>query len=421
MTLTPYRQALALPRLRSLLLVSTLARVPATAAGITVTLHVVLDLDRGYAAAGLVGAALTVGAALGAPLLGRLVDRRGLRLTLVLTTIAEALFWSAAQALPYPWLLVAAFFGGLLSLPVFSVVRQSIAALVPESHRRPAYALDSMSVELSFMAGPALAVLLATAVSPGATMLAVGVGIVLSGVALFALNPPIRAHHEPAEHANLRRRDWLTPRLVGLLAVGAATTLVLGGTDVSVVAVLRDAGQIQWTGAVLAMWGAYSLVGGFVYGAVPRALSPLALMALLAVCTIPVGIGGAQWWLLALALLPAGALCAPTLAATADAVSRMAPPAVRGEATGLHTSAITVGLALGAPFAGAVIDASAPPWGFAATGLLGALVALAVLHSDRRRRGAAAPTSGTSSTAGAARVPTAAPPVDHAVAVTGDN
>ena len=50
------------------------------------------------------------------------------------------------------------------------MVRQSIAALVPEDQRRPAYALDSMSVELSFMVGPALAVALATAVSAQTTM-----------------------------------------------------------------------------------------------------------------------------------------------------------------------------------------------------------------------------------------------------------
>jgi predicted MFS family arabinose efflux permease len=36
-----------------------------------------------------------------------------------------------------------------------------------------------------------------------------------------------------------------------------------------------------------------------------------------------------------------------------------------------------VGLAIGAPLAGAVIDATGPAWGFAATGGLGAAVALA--------------------------------------------
>ncbi|NES15147.1 MULTISPECIES: MFS transporter [Micromonospora] len=394
MNLKPYREALALPGLRSLLLVSVLARVPLTATGVTLTFHVVLDLGRGYGAAGLVGAASTVGAALGSPLLGRLVDRRGLRPVLLLTTLAEGVFWAVAPTLSYPVLLPAAFLAGLLALPVFSVVRQSVAALVPADRRRPAYALDSMSVELSFMVGPALAVALATAASPRLTMWALGVGIVASGVCFWLLDPPTRSADEPAgPHRKIPRREWLTPRLLAVLAISLAATLVLGGTDVAVVAVLRAGGEVGWTGAVLTAWAVASLLGGFAYGAVTRSLSPLLLMAVLSLTTIPVGLGGAHWWLLCLALVPAGALCAPTLAATADAVSRLAPADVRGEAMGLHGSAVTVGIALGAPLAGAVIDASAPLWGFAVTGAIGVLVALVVLPIELgHRRRPATPT-----------------------------
>ncbi|MGS2616511.1 MFS transporter [Micromonospora sp. LZ34] len=392
MNLKPYRAALALPGLRSLLLVSVLARVPLTATGVTLTFFVVLDLGRGYGAAGLVGTAITVGAAIGGPLLGRLVDRRGLRPVLVLTGIVEAIFWSTAPMLSYPLLLPAAFVAGMLALPIFSVVRQSIAALVPAERRRPAYALDSMSVELSFMVGPALAVAAVTAISARTTLYLVGAGIVASGVAFWLLNPPTRGADEPAgPQPKLPRRAWITPRLLAVLAVSTAGTLVLGGTDVAVVAVLRDSGEVGWTGAVLAIWAIASLIGGFAYGAVRRSFSPLALMAALSLFTIPVGLGGSHWWLLGLALIPAGMLCAPTIAATSDAVSRLAPASVRGEAMGLHGSAVTVGIAVGAPLAGAVIDASAPLWGFAVTGAIGALVALVVLPIELRRRRAASP------------------------------
>ncbi|MEU8018269.1 MFS transporter [Micromonospora parva] len=389
----PYRRALALPGLRSLLVVAVLARIPLTATGVTLTFHVVLDLHRGYGAAGLVGAAVTVGAAIGGPILGRLVDHRGLRPVLVLTGIAEAIFWSTAPSLPYPLLLPAAFVAGSLALPIFSVVRQSIAALVPEDQRRPAYALDSMSVELSFMIGPALAVALVTAISAQTTMYLVGGGIVAAGIALWVVNPPIReaTTGEPSGPAQrVPRRQWLTPRLLAVLALSTAATLVLGGTDVAVVAVLRASGEVGWTGAVLAIWAVASLAGGFAYGAVHRSFSPLALTAALALCTIPVGLGGAHWWLLCLALIPAGALCAPTIAASSDAVSRLVPAQVRGEAMGLHGSAVTVGIAIGAPLAGAVIDASSPVWGFVVTGALGALVTVVVLPIELRRRRAAA-------------------------------
>jgi predicted MFS family arabinose efflux permease len=388
MLLEPYRRVLALPGVRPLILLALLARVPVTAVGITLTLHVVLELRHGYGAAGLVGAASTVSSALGAPLLGRLVDRRGLRLMLGLTTAAESLFWSVAPVLPYAALLVAALVAGFLTLPVFSVIRQSMAALVPEAQRRPAFALDSMSVELSYMAGPALAVLVATAVSPRVAMIAVGAGMVLAGAALFALNPPTRGGEEdaPDKAAPVPRREWLRPRLLAVLAASAATTVVLAGTDVSLVAALREAGQVGWTAAVVVAWGAYSMTGGFVFGTVSRPLSPLLLTTLLGALTIPLGLAEGWAWL-CLALLPAGLLCAPSLAATADAVSRLAPAGARGEAMGLYGSALTVGMAAGAPLAGAVIDATTPAWGFAVAGLAGAGLALAALPGLRGRGG----------------------------------
>ncbi len=388
MTLTPYRETLALRGIKSLLVVATLARIPITAGTVTLTLHVVQDLSLGFFAAGLVGAAFTVGGSFGAPVMGRITDRRGLRPVLVLTTVAEGLFWFSASAMPYWALLLAALAGGFLALPAFAVARQSIAALAPESHRLPAFALDSITTELSFMAGPALGVLIATTAGAEAAMFAVGGGILVSGIGLFLLNPPIRGKDEEpvATAVRVPRRSWLKPRLVGVLAITSASTLVLSGTDVAVVAVLRSTGEVEWTGAVLGFWAACSLAGGFAYGTLRRGLSPITLFAPMALLTIPVGLGGQHWWLLALLILPAGALCAPTITATADAVSRMIPAAARGEAMGWHNSALTVGVALGAPLAGVVMDWQSPPWGFATVGGIGVLVALLVLPAELRRR-----------------------------------
>ncbi|AGL14777.1 MFS transporter [Actinoplanes sp. N902-109] len=391
MSLTPYRETLALRGIKSLLVVATLARVPITAGTVTLTLHVTQDLDLGYGAAGLVGAAFTVGGSLGAPVMGRITDRRGLRPVLVLTTVAEVLFWTCAQALPYWALLVAALIGGFLTLPAFAVARQSIAALAPETHRLPAFALDSVTTELSFMAGPALGVLISTTAGPRVAMLAVGSGILLSGVGLFLLNPPTRAPGEAPVSAGQRvsRRSWLRPELIAVFAISSAATLVLSGTDVAVVAVLQHSGEVRWTGAVLALWAVYSLMGGFAYGTVRRGLPPLLLLAPMALLTVPVGLAGGQWWLLGALLLPAGALCAPTITATADAVSRLTPAAARGEAMGWHNSSLTVGVALGAPLSGTVMDASSPAWGFVAVGGVGLLVAVVVLPLELRRRKAA--------------------------------
>jgi predicted MFS family arabinose efflux permease len=125
------------------------------------------------------------------------------------------------------------------------------------------------------------------------------------------------------------------------------------------------------------MWSAVSAVGGLIYGAVHRAANQVTLMALLGLLTIPIGLAGGHWWVLALALAPAAALCAPTIAATGEQVSRLAPVAVRGEATGLQSSAFTLGAAIGSPLAGFVIDHSSPGWGFAVAGAGGVLVTTA--------------------------------------------
>ena len=88
---------------------------------------------------------------------------------------------------------------------------------------------------------------------------------------------------------------------------------------------LRNAGQVQLIGAVLAAWGIYSLTGGFVYGAMTRAVPLVALLGGLSLFTLPIGLVGDSWPLLFIALLPAGFLCAPTLSAGTDLVSPPGP------------------------------------------------------------------------------------------------
>jgi predicted MFS family arabinose efflux permease len=128
-----------------------------------------------------------------------------------------------------------------------------------------------------------------------------------------------------------------------------------------------------------------SVIGGVVYGVLPRTPGPLVLMGLLGLLVVPVGLFGGQWWVLCLVLIPSNLLCAPTLAATGDGVSRLAPASVRGEAMGLHSSALTLGGALGSPIVGTVVDHFGATGGFAAAGLGGMLIALVAAPLARRR------------------------------------
>jgi MFS family permease len=378
MTVEPYRRVLAIPGVRALLLVGMVARIPVTATGLTLTLHVVNSLELGFFQAGLVGAAATVGVAIGAPVAGRFVDRHGLRPVVAITTVAQLAFWVSASFMPYWLLLGGAVMSGVLALPVFGVVRQCMAAVVPPEQRRTAFALDSMLVEIAYMIGPALAVASATAFGSGWTMAAVGLGMVGSGVAMLVLNPATRSTDDEVSAAAVPRRQWLTPALLSLLGITFAATFVLIATELSLVAVLKAEHAERWTGLMIGLWCFWSLVGGFVYGALPRGFSPLLMVGAMAVLTVPVGLVG-NWQLLCLALIPAGILCAPALSTTIDTLSQWVPAAARGEAMGLHGTALTLGLAVSGPITGSIIDHYGTRWSFAIAGLLGvALVTMAI-------------------------------------------
>jgi MFS family permease len=142
------------------------------------------------------------------------------------------------------------------------------------------------------------------------------------------------------------------------------------------VAALRDFGEIPLIGPVLALWGLGSVIGGLVYGLWHRSVSAFLLLGGLSLTTIPIAFAPNVWPLAALGFL-AGLLCAPTITATVDQLSRVVPDAARGEAIGWHGSAMTAGSALGAPVAGLAIDRWSWPGGFVSVSVVGLAVAFA--------------------------------------------
>lgn len=376
-SLTPYREVLATPGVKMLLLGGFLARVPYAAMGLSLTLYIRFGLDLGYFEAGIAGALFVIGSAIGSTMHGRLADRYGIRLVLALATVAMGSFWLTVATMSYPVLLLVALPAGALNLPVFVVVRQPLAALISERNRRTAYALDSTLVEVTFMIGPAAATSMAAMVAPTIIPIAIGIWAPLAGAFLWWLNPRTRAPgEESADRVRPTLRSWMTGPMLAMFLVGVGATVALGGTDMAVISLLEYSGQLQYAWIVLAAWAFYSMVGGFLLGASRRELSPVWLVAVLGITTVPLGLTG-QWWLLALALIPAGVVCAPTIATSVDKVSRLAPAAARGEAMGMHGSAVTLGIALGGPFTGWVVDNIGVQWGFAAAGAGAMLAAVA--------------------------------------------
>lgn len=417
--LAAYRAVLAVPGMPALYLVGVLARLPHVGGGLALTLYVTEGLGHGYLAAGLVVAAMTVGIAFGSPWRGRLVDRVGLRRALVPSIVAMPVLWTLAALSPFLLLMPVAFLAGALAVPVFTVIRQAIGVMVPEGSRRAGFALDSVLVEASFVAGPPLVVIAITQISTTVALVGIGVGEALAGVLLAALNPRLRSGPDPAGEpgggagvdggvdvaAGLTGGDdrrlvqlrlplpaWMTPGLLAMYACSFGTAFVLSGSEVGVIAVLRDLDRVDFVAWVFAVWGVASGLGGLVYGAARRgASSPLVLLAWLSLATLPLAFAVSPLLLLVL-VFPAGVLVAPTLSASADGVSRRCHERNRGEAMGWHGSATTAGFALGAPLAGAVADAVGPWSAFVLVAVVSgvlAVVGISLVRRHRARAGAA--------------------------------
>ncbi|CAM3086482.1 Major Facilitator Superfamily protein [Arthrobacter ulcerisalmonis] len=425
-----YRELLAIRPVRRLLLVGMIARIPHSAAGVLLTLHIVLTLGQGYAAAGAAAAVMTIGIAVGAPWRGRRVDTVGLRKALIPSVISEAVIWAIVPHVSYQWLLPLVFVGGLLTLPIFSVVRQSLGVLAQGDQRRTAFALDAISTEMVFMFGPAVGAIVATSGFTVIGLTVVGLATSFAGLFLMWFNPPTRspvtgdddadrerdeqhaadvaviaaapAHIQEAAAelapANGRTRDgirrrvagnftWLTTTVAALFAVSAGTGMVLSGSDVSIVGALEIGGHQGEIGLVFLFWCAASVVGGLIYGAMHRPVSPLLLLLCMAALTIPMGFAPNTWALALISILP-GLFCAPVLSAASEKVAELVPEERRGEAMGWYGSALTAGVALGAPLAGIFIDQVGPSGGFVSVGAAGVLLCLVglVLQQVRRRR-----------------------------------
>lgn len=381
-----YGATLATPGVAPLIGICLLARVPITSAPIVLTLYVVVSMHRGFAEAGAVAAAIAVGTGLGSPAIGHALDTAPLRVVLAVTTVGSTLYWIVAGHLTYVALLVASLGFGLVAIPVFTMARQSLTAVLPPPRQLSGISLDAMSVEISYAIGPALGVLALTRLGAQVTFVAIAATLAASGAALIVLNPLV---HSPGRGpTGFTNRTPLQVRAVVLATLLATfgATFILTGTETALTAAMRELHAIGLLSVVILCWCLSSLAGGYVFGRRPRRATPWLLLAAMAALTAPIGLAS-SWWLLALLLIPSGILNAPVISATAQHVATLASPLRRGRALGLHTSALTFGDALGAPIAGLLIDGHGYAYsllGLASCGLV--LAAAATVLALRKAR-----------------------------------
>ena len=418
-----YARVLRRPHVPTLLLVGVFGRLPHSAAAILLTLHVRNGLQMDFASAGLVTAMLTIGVAIGSPWRGRIVDIKGVRRAVLPSIVVEAGAFGAAPFVGFQVLLVLMFLAGLFSLPVFTVVRQSMGVVVRGPDRTTAFALDSMTTELVFVIAPGGISVLATAISTTASLLLVGALVVFAGVILMVTNPPTRssqlpsaprgavddlaAPSRPTDASSVpaitgaipvvplpqpqpRRRfmPWLSISAAAMMVMALGAGMALAGTEVALVGfneTLGGGGDTLWV--MYGVWCFGSLVGGFVYGALSRKFDPFAIIIVLGLTLVPVAFS-LTLALISIALFASGFFIAPLMTAASERLTEAVPERNRGQAMGLYGSAMTAGTAAGTPLVGVMLDVGGPTVAICA--LAGVAVATGVvamvLRQIRRRR-----------------------------------
>ncbi len=382
--LTPYRDLLATPGGRRFSGAAFVARMPIAMVNLGIVLLVVAE-HGSYGLAGAISATFALVNAGSAPVIARMVDRRGQRQVLApVTALYSAglgLFVLLVTAGAPSWsLYLSAGAAGLFGPSIGSLVRARWGHVLGQGQRlNTAYAFESVLDELIFVVGPLIVTVLATRIVPAAGLLS-AIGLVVVGtVALLShrASEPPAAPHDVAHPSALR-----SPGLLILMAVMAFVGGVFGSVEISAVAFADESGRRVLAGPLLACYAGGSMLSGLAFGAVTWRVSARRRL-LLGASVMTATVTTLPWTdsagVLAALLFVAGVGIAPTLISGFSLVERMVPTASVTEGLTWATTGLIVGFSAATWLAGRLVDGAgvteaflvAPAFGLAATAVCG--------------------------------------------------
>ncbi|MFJ6740689.1 hypothetical protein ACIQOU_17570 [Streptomyces sp. NPDC091279] len=318
----------------------------------------------GIGVGGLGAGALALGVAVGSPVAGRLSSRYGTSAVYAtmacVSVLGTLLAQTGAGGRSVPSFVVGCGVVGLTTPPIGAAMRALwTRSGTPDQLGATANSLESVITELLFVVAPPVTGVLA-AVHPGLA-LAVADGCVVVGGVGFAGTRIVRTCLGP-DAAPRRRRTarGTTLPVLWLVAIGGVTAAVTGAMDVTVVAVLTDAGDARAAGFVLLAPALASVLSGIAYGLLPaegaagRRFGRLLLVwtPLFALVALP-----SDPWLLAGALFLAGVPLAAIGIEEFQLLSRVAGSRARlQEVFTWAGSSANIGVACGSALGGAVAE-----------------------------------------------------------------
>ncbi|WP_436500965.1 MFS transporter [Actinokineospora sp. HUAS TT18] len=383
-----YRECLGQRHAKWLIVTNLVGRLPNGMAPLAIALFL---REQGFSygiVGGLVGL-FAVATAIGGPLLGRVVDRRGQTAVLVGSAVVSAgAFTTLALADKDEiwWAALDIFIAGLLTPPLEPCLRSLWPDVMPgERALNAAYALDAALQEVLYVVGPLLVIGVVAAVSPTGAVLTIA-AVTIVGTLAFVASPPVRrwrGHPSEAGWLGPLRSGQLRVLLLALCFVG----FVLGVFSIAVVGYAESVGDDSVAGVLLGAHAFGALIGGLAYGARTwwggaRRQLPW-LLGALTLSYVPLVLVGPPTVMAALMVL-AGLFLSPVLAAGFIITGQVAPKGTATEAFAWLVSIILVGNAAGAAVAGFAQPLG--QWAVFVLPILGALAALGVVAMGKLAR-----------------------------------
>nr|QDX19140.1 MFS transporter [Streptomyces candidus]QER91013.1 MFS transporter [Streptomyces candidus] len=380
-----YLQMLRMPHFLRVLSGSWMGRLPMAMAAVSIPLSL-REAGADYAFVGTAAACFAIASALGAPALGRLVDRVGQTLVLAPTALLAAAGFIMIAVAPaqHSTVLTGAVLAGLFTPPLEPCLRVLWPDIADKKQLDSVYAVDSAAQEMVFVAGPLL-VSLCLAIATPVTSLWLQAGLCLAGVLVFATAAPSR-RWRPTAHD----RHWLgplrKPGLIIALVAPAGAGMAIGTLNVLVVSYAERHEIFGGAPMLLTVHSLASLVSVLAYGAVTWKMETrkrllfssgglLLGYALLTLVPPPVPMFGI--------MVVAGVFLAPTLVSVFKLIGELAPTGTATEAFAWLVTLFAAGNSLGAAIVGMVLHNGNMHLA-AACGAFGALGCLVLLASGYR-------------------------------------
>lgn len=354
----------------SLVAAMVVARMPTGCVSLLLVLFV--SSVHGAAIAGAASAAWTIGMALVAPFLGRLVDRGRGPSTLCWSAMAEALAVVAlilAVTFVLPALVVVgmAFFCGALTPPVAGTTRSLWKVTVPEDLLPVAYSFEILLIDVLYVSGPLLASVFVVLGAP-AWGIGLTTGLLVIGSVALAFSQPVKRYallgrSSCAQRTSAKNVSLFRDPAIGATLVACMGAMAFSGWLETLLPLYYSAqGLTLESGVAISVWSAGSIAGVLAFVRLQPSKKRAPLDVQLVVCTLLYAFACALLSFqngflgMCLILLGIGLLVSPCTNLHYQLGGDLAPSSRQAEMFSWLNTATSAGISVGALLSGITIE-----------------------------------------------------------------